>query len=82
MRGSDLFTPRAVPVGHIIRVAADRSARMAKRGSSHEELQALSMAGLTLRQIADRVGLSHETVRLRLAHRSRNATSKPSAASY
>jgi hypothetical protein len=64
MRGSDLFTPRDVPVGHFVRVADDLSARPVKRGPSDAELSAFSADDLTLRQIAKRVGLSHETSEL------------------
>ena len=67
MRVPDLFAPRDVPVGQSVRVAADGSARPTKTGPSDDELLALSAAGLTLRRIARRVGLSHETVRSRLA---------------
>ena len=60
---ADLFTPRAVPVGQNIRSAP---APRPRSGPPDDELLALSAGGLTLRQIAERVGVSHETVRQRL----------------
>jgi DNA-binding NarL/FixJ family response regulator len=40
-----------------------------RSGPSEDVIVAMAADGLTLRQIADRVGLSHETVRQRLGVR-------------
>jgi DNA-binding NarL/FixJ family response regulator len=54
-------------------VQAQGRARRDKAGPSDSDLLALSADGLTLRQIAERAGVSHETVRRRL----REAVSVP-----
>jgi DNA-binding NarL/FixJ family response regulator len=66
MRVSDLFTPRAIAIVQGAQDGPGVQARPQKAGQTDADLLALSNAGLTLRQIADRVGLSHETVRRRL----------------
>ena len=77
MRVPDLFSPRAIPIVPSILVKESR-ARRVKGGPPDDHLRALSDAGLTLRQIADQVGLSHETVRHRLAQRNGRALSTSS----
>jgi hypothetical protein len=61
-RTLDLFAQRPVPV-RIPRIAQGQHQ---PSGPSDEILVELAAAGLSLRQIAVRVGLSHETVRARL----------------
>jgi hypothetical protein len=57
MRVPDLFTVRAIPIVQSVQTAAHQLRRRA--GPSDADVAALSAAGLTLRQIANRVGLSH-----------------------
>ena len=66
MRVPDLFTPRVITVVQPDQGNAMRPQPFRKPGPSDSDLVALSNHGLTLRQIAERVGLSHETVRRRL----------------
>ena len=64
MRVPDLFTVRAIPVVQSVQV--DQPTARWRSAPFDADLVLLSAGGLTLRQIADRVGLSHETVRRRL----------------
>jgi DNA-binding NarL/FixJ family response regulator len=64
MRVSDLFSSRAILIVQTVQVESQQRAKRA--GVPDADIVALSADGLTLRQIADRVGLSHETVRRRL----------------
>ena len=72
MRILDLFASRAIPIPQSILVEGEGTRRR-KSGPMDDELKAFAAAGLTLRQIAERVGLSHETVRHRLAQRNGRA---------
>jgi Sigma-70, region 4 len=65
MRVSDVFSPRAIPISQSILVEG-KEARRRKVGPPDDDLRGFAAAGLTLRQIAERVGLSHEAVRQRL----------------
>lgn len=64
MRVSDLFTVRPITIVQSVQATSQRRTKPA--GVPDADLVLLSAGGLTLRQIADRVGLSHETVRRRL----------------
>jgi DNA-binding NarL/FixJ family response regulator len=66
MRVSGLFSPCDISIGQFVRVVSDMPSQRTKAGPTDAELLALSAGGLTLRQIAERIGLSHETVRRRL----------------
>jgi transposase len=65
MRVFDLFTVRAIPIAQSVQATPQRRTKPADVPDA--DIVALSFGGLTLRQIAERVGLSHETVRHRLA---------------
>jgi hypothetical protein len=61
----DLFAPRTLPV-HLPAMIRERRPRS---GPPEGVLMALAADGLPLRQIAEQAGLSHESVRRRLAGR-------------
>jgi hypothetical protein len=62
MFGADVFAPRPV----VVRIPPIVDQQHQRSGTSDDMLLELAAAGLSLRQVAERAGLSHETVRRRL----------------